>query len=111
MTTEYVKFSAPEKIYGQKNMLRSELESLEVVKRIRNFKKLRKEDLVLRLALKKKIQESLENLKTLDKLLPHSKMAGLRKRKVQEDLEEDEENLTLEQEIEVIRRKLNSLQG
>lgn len=111
MGTEYVRFSVPERVYGDKNLLHSELELLGLVKRIRTYKKLRKEDLILRLALKNKVSESLENLKILDKLLPHSKMVGLLKRRANEEAIEEGENLTLEQEIEAIRRKLNKLQG
>jgi len=107
---EYVKFSVSEKLYGQKHLLHGELESLGIVKRIKAYKKLRNEDLVLRLTLKKKINEILDGLKVLDKILPHSKMAGLKKRKIESEFDAKNENLTLEQEIEVIRRKLRRLQ-
>lgn len=108
---EYVKFSVPEKTYGQKNILHGELEVLSILKRIKLYKKLRREELVLRLSFKKKVGDVLENLKVLDKQLPHSKMAGLKKKVAKEDIEENNENLTLEQEIESIRMKLEKLQG
>ena len=110
MTTEYIKFSVPERIYGDKNLLHSELELLGIIKRITNYKKLRKDDLILRLTLKKKIEDILENLKLLDKLLPHSKMAGLLKQRAGEEAIEEGEKLTLEQEIEAIRRRLEKLE-
>ena len=110
--TEYVRFSPQESIYGEKSILHSELLLLRIVKIVRNYKRLRKEDLVLRFALKKKIEEILEGLKLLDKVLPHDKLPELNKKKPKsgkEEEKEDMEGLSLEQELEVIRRKLERL--
>jgi len=109
---EYVRFLGPESIYGQKHLLHGELGLLEIVKRIRNYSKLRQEELVLRVALKKRFDEALENLELLDKLLPHDKLSGLMKRKSRPEgeLAEEKENLSLEQELEVIRRRLEKLE-
>ena len=111
MTTEYIKFSVPERIYGDKNLLHSELELLGIIKRIRNYKKLRKDDLILKLTLKKKIEEFLDNLQLLDRLLPQDKLPGLDRKKREEELMEMKGELSLEQEIEVIRRRLEKLQN
>ena len=109
--TEYVRFSDPERIFGEKYILYGELGILNMLKRLKNYKKFRSEELILRLTLKKKIDDAQENLRVLDKLLPHHKMEGLRKREMKEDLIEENEALTLEQEIEAIRRKLERLQS
>ncbi len=109
--TEYVRFSDPERIYGEKYLLHGELGVLNILKRLKNYKKLRGEELILRLTLKKKMDDATENLKLLDKLLPHHKMEGLKKKQIKEDLIEENESLTLEQEIEAIRRKLERLQS
>jgi len=110
--TEFVRFVRPEAVYGEKNILHSELGLLSVVKKIRAYKKLRAEELILRIALKKKFDESLECLQILDKLLPHDKLAGLERRreKAKEEKGLEKENLSLEQELESIRRKIEGLQ-
>jgi len=43
--TEFVRFVRPEAVYGEKNILHSELGLLNVVKKIRAYKKLRAEEL------------------------------------------------------------------
>lgn len=114
MSVEYVRFRGGESIYGEKNLLGVELGTLSFVKRLRNYKKLRQDELVFKILLKKKFDEVIEQLNVLDKLLPHSKMAGLiKKPKPRSEFEgmsaEDKAALTLEQEIEAIRRKLERL--
>jgi len=111
--TEYVKFSAPESVYGQKYLLHSELDLLGMAKIMINYKKLRTEELVYRVALKSKIDEVLESLKVLDKLLPHDKMPGLTKKKHPEveGMGIDKGSLSLDQEVEMIRRRLMKLES
>lgn len=112
MATEYVKLSSLESIYGQKQVLHTELELLGIVKRIMAFQKLRQEELILKIALKKEFDDTMENLKLLDKLLPHTKMTGLIKKEfISEEIEEERGVLTLEQEIEQIKRRLEKLHG
>ncbi len=108
--TEYVRFTGRESLYGEKNLLNVELGMLGFVRKLRLYEKMRQEELLLKIVLKKKIDEVEEQLNIFDKLLPHSKMAGLVKRpKVKEISPEEQEALTLEQEIETIRRRLESL--
>jgi hypothetical protein len=112
--TEYVRISGAENLYGQKNILHGELDVLNLVKRIRNYKTLRKEELVLRLALKKRIGEVVEDLKVLSKLLPHAHIPELDRKlnkKSKEELADEKLGLTLEQELEQIRRRLVKLDG
>ena len=110
MSSEYVRFFGREALYGEKHLLTVELGILGFIKRLRNYKKLRQEELILKIALKKKIDEVGEQLDVFDKLLPHSKMAGLiKKPATREDSFNDKEALTLEQEVEKIRRKLELL--
>ncbi len=115
MSQEYVRFFSRESLYGEKNLLRAELGILGFVKRLRAYKKLRRDELALKLVLKSKIMEVEEQLEILDKMLPHSKMAGLIKEKKRHMDEikgmtaEDKQAFTLEQEVERIRRKLEML--
>ena len=105
---EYVRFNPQENLYGQRNFLNSELDLLSIVKKLRNFKKLRADEQVLRLTLKKKMEEVIETLEVLDKLLPPGHFRML---KEQSGMKEKDETLTLDQEIEMIRRKLEKLRG
>ncbi len=111
--TEYVRFFATESLYAQKHLLHSQLELLNIIKKLRNYEKLRQEDFVLKVAVKSKIDGVLESLNLLDKLLPHDKLAGLgivkREPKSKEKTKEDKENISLEQELEIIRRRLEKL--
>lgn len=109
---EYVRFLGPESLYWYKHFLHSELEILDIVKRIKNYQRLRREEHILRIALKKKINESIEALNILDKLLPHARFHGLmKKNKAEEEIIEDKEALSLDQELEQIRNKIERLQA
>jgi len=113
---EYVKFSGVERFYGQNNLLYSEMGILNIIKRILALKKLRREELMLKIFLKKKIGEVVEGMQILDKLLPHVhfKFKPYEKKKsrdeVEEAVEELDENLRLEQELEQIKMKLARLE-
>ncbi len=104
---EYVRFNPQESLYGQRNFLNSELDILNLVKVVRNFKKLRSDEHVLRATLKNKMNELIETLNMLDKLLPPGHFRLHREESA--GLKEKEETLTLDQEIEMIRRKLEKL--
>ena len=106
--TEYVKFNPQESLYGQRNFLNSELDLLSLIKKVKNFKKLRADEQVLKLTLKKKMEEVIETLEILDKLLPPGHFRRL-KEKI--GVKEKDETLTLDQEIEMIRRKLEKLRS
>ena len=109
--TEYVRFSGAESIYGQKGILHSELDILNSLKRMNRFEKLRSDEFVLKFAFKTKLDELLAGLEELDKLLPHHKMHGLfKEEKLKEEAEKKNEDLTIEQELENIRRKLEKLE-
>ncbi len=108
---EYVKFSGSESLYGQKRFLHSELDILSLLKRIKNFKSLRKQELALRIALKNKVGEAFEGLQILEKLLPHARLPKSEsQRDSRENAEEKSKILTLDQEVEMIRRKLEGLE-
>ena len=107
MGAEYVRLSYPERIYGQKNFLQGQLEILDLAKSMQEYKRLRKEDLVLKITLKTLVHEVKDLVGKFDRYLPHVKF----KAKPKEKGEEKEEwvDLTLEEEIERVRRKLEKL--
>lgn len=111
MGYEYVRFSGTEKYFGQKNFLQSQLEVLNLIKSLSSYRKLRDEELLLKISLKNKIESCMEEINKLDKLLPKSSYLPHEiKRKVIKEEEIKEEDRTIEQEIVAVREKLRKLQ-
>ncbi|MEK6934203.1 MAG: hypothetical protein AABW75_04995 [Nanoarchaeota archaeon] len=108
MSFEYIKLSHPEIIYGKRNLLQSQVELLQTLQRYKTYHQLRKEELLLKVALKTKVEEALSSLASLSKIIPKTHYA-----------EEDsdildifsfrEDKKDLEREIETIRNKLAQL--
>lgn len=121
MSSEFIKIQDQARKYGEKNLLISQLSTINLHQRVKEFKKLRKEELVLKLSLKKRIDEADESLSHLLKLLPKTKLLEPtpeepeeRPARPTEKLsfqapEEQEIPSSLEKEIGQIRRKLANL--
>ena len=108
MSYEYVRLSKPEVFYGEKNMLQSQIELLNITKRFREYQKLRREELIFKIALKNKFEEARNTLLAFNKMLP--KTPNIKKLKEEKEYALfDKKKLTLEQEIEKIRSKLEKL--
>ena len=71
--SEYIRISSPELVYGETNLLQSEISLLTMVQQYKEYETLRKEELLLKIELKKKISEVKEALSMLAKALPESK--------------------------------------
>jgi len=132
--TEYVKLKAPEMSYGEANLLQSQLSLINLLKQYQNYEELRKEEIFLKIELKKKIGEASEFLNNLSKVLPESKLLEEQKKKEEmkkeitekvervvqqatkkeseypKKTEKKEPELSLDQELEAIRKKLERLQ-
>ena len=106
-TSEYIQLRQPEMVYGQKNLLESQLGMLSVSKRFKEYQKLRRDDLVLRIALKNKIEETAKLLDELDKMLPKTKPSY--QKPIIPGLALKKGKTSLEQEIDFIRAKLAKL--
>jgi hypothetical protein len=104
MNPEYIRFTNNEKIEIEKHMLKSQLLLLDSLKRYKIYRKLRTEELLLKISLKTKIDHLVNDLKFIDRSLPKPtiKPKGI-------DLVEEEKKLSLEQEIDYIKRKLENL--
>jgi hypothetical protein len=74
MNPEYVRISPQERIYGDKSLLLSQLSLINMIKRYKEYKAVRKEELLLKIELKKKFEETKVLLETLDRILPRVKM-------------------------------------
>tara|TARA_Y100000310_G_scaffold345322_1_gene463776 strand:- start:6132 stop:6434 length:303 start_codon:yes stop_codon:yes gene_type:complete len=97
---EYVRLSTSEQSQGEKGLLVSQLQLITMIKHLKKFKKIRKEELTLKVKLKSKIGETLSKMKSLNKALPKS--PNLEK--------ESPESQSLENELSIIKQKLNKLQ-
>ncbi|MBU0760622.1 MAG: hypothetical protein KJ600_03470 [Nanoarchaeota archaeon] len=107
MKSEFVKLSSSEKFYGAKHLLQSQLELLNLVQSFRDYKTLRNEELVLKVALKSKVEGTLELIAKLEKVLPKTEY-GTRE-KVVKGGKKKEKKLSLKEEIERVREKLEKL--
>ena len=102
MNSEYIRLNYGEQVFAQKNMLNSQLELLNGIKRLQAYRNLREKEFKLKIELKSKIGMLLDDLKTLEKNLPE----------VEDSFEygkKENRKESLEQEIEEIRRKLERL--
>ena len=73
MSIEFVRLTSPELVYGETNLLQSEMNLLTMLKQYQEYEFLRKEELFLKVELKKKVGELKEHLNILAKLLPESR--------------------------------------
>jgi len=137
MAYEYIQLSASELDYGEKSLLNAELELLGAMKLSDSYHELRKQEINLKLQLKKKVGELKQNFAELEKCLPdireeehkekktfeylHSKKINpmeeplvsaaknIQVKEVEESTAEKDAKRSLEQEIEEIQRKLRAL--
>ena len=69
---EFVRLSHPERIYGEKKLLESQISLLTISKIMKEFDANRKEEIMLKISLKKTLSELKEALTDLEHLLPKS---------------------------------------
>lgn len=101
--SEYVRLSSTEKIFGTKALLHAQLETLNTLKHLKEYKKLRNEEFLLKVQLKSQITESLALLKEFEKKLPKTSFVHKTKKK-------DEKTAKMESELAQIKEKLVRLQ-
>lgn len=113
MSSEYVFLSSVENQFGQKHLLHSQLELLDSVKRLQIYKNLREQELMLKLQLKVKLQQTIALFEKLDKLLPVSRyQETLEERRARLDMNKKENHeYSLEMEIAAVQRKISTLQS
>lgn len=81
MSAEYVKITPTEMRFGETNLLQMQFNLLTMLKQYQEYIALRKEELFLKIELKKKLGEAKEFLDTLSKSLPESKFIEEQKKK------------------------------
>ncbi len=110
MNSEYVRLSGAERYYGKKNFLQSELSLLNVLKRQKEYQRLRKEEIALKIQLKKSIDDTQDALKILDAVMPKLVINHRDKNASKEELRELEaEEVVIEREIDNIKKRLSQL--
>jgi len=118
MSQEYVRLSIPENTYGQKHLLYAQMELLNSLKHFEEYKKLRKTELLAKIELKRKLEILSAHLKELDKILPESQIKIKSEKplpfdfpEAKKDSEAVRKSMSLDAELEAIKRKLNHLQN
>lgn len=117
MNSEYLKLTVPEINYGEKNLLQTQLGIINITKRFKEYEKLRKEELLLKIHLKSKIEELNNSLSFFDKLLPKVQIPKEKEIKTdplfpeqeKEEKEEMHKRLSMDQELEEIKRRLANI--
>ena len=110
MSYEYVKFSVPEVMYSRKNLLQSQIGLLNLAKSCEEYRKLRKDELALKIVLKTKLDELKNSLGILNSLLPKIKIGSQSFLENSREIEATrKKRLSLEQEIDLIKKKLATL--
>jgi len=109
MSSEFVRLSHSERIYGQKHFIQSQLEFLNLIKNFRTYKQLRNEEFALKVSLKASIGEAFDLIEKLDSKLPKTDfkmprgVKSIDKRKKKE--------MSIQEEMDVLKGKLASLQS
>ena len=111
MKSEYVKISSPEKRYGEKHLLSAQLELLDLIQRFGKYKNLRNEELVLKVTLKNKIEETVNLIEKLERLLPRASYQAPTPEEKEKERKKKERKLSLQEEIEKVKEKLMKIRG
>ena len=106
MELEYIGIDSSKQIYGKKNALYCQMEILTILKKIKTYKKLRKEEFAIKRILKRKIGELRNILKNLNKVLPETKKDKFRATRIQSYPKKRKD---LESEIEEKKIKISKL--
>ena len=101
---EYLKLDPSEQQYGKKHLLESEMSLLNVLKRSREFNKLRKVEVELKGLFKRKMDDISNDLLELDKILPKMQIERVVEKHTKDNSRKKRDEL--EVEIEEIKQKL-----
>lgn len=107
--SEFVRLSSTEQGYGQKHLLNTQLELLRLMESFHAYKELRGEELVLKVTLKNKIEETLNLIDKLERVLPKAHYRSSTPEDKQRDRKKRERKLSLQEEIDRVREKLGKL--
>ena len=112
----HVKLEYKEAIQSKRNILSAEMNLLKNIKSIKRYKLLRREEILLKTELSKKIKSIITKIKKIQISLPKPKIPGILKKdeetreykiKKQESSEDD----SIEAQLQEIQEKLRSIGG
>lgn len=114
----HVKVDYDEALESKKSLLSLEIDLLRIIKSIRTYKQIRSKELKEKVKLSKKIKESLADLRKLHRIFPKIKIPQTQiNKKVEKETPEEKKkrkraekyDITIEQELQDIQKKLSSL--
>ena len=108
MESEYVSFTDVERRFIEENYLNVHLEFLGMIKKLKAYSLLRREELLLKIKLKAKFEEIFTKIELFEKCLPKIRSRGINEERVEKKTSED---FNLEREIEEVRWKLERLKA
>lgn len=104
----HIQLEYNESIAAKKNILNSEISLINALKRMQNFKDLRKKEIAKKIELKSKINDILSSINFIKKNLPKTKIPEI-EMEIEEDIEGDLKSNSLESELRLIQKKLANL--
>jgi hypothetical protein len=114
----HVKVDYNEALESKKSLLSLEMDLLRIIKSIRAYKQIRSKELKEKVKLSKKIKESLADLRKIHRIFPKIKIPQTQvNKKVEKESPEEKKkrkraekyDITIEQELQEIQKKLSSL--
>ena len=106
----HVRVEYEEAIESRKQFLESQLNILEILKRLKKYKLLRKRELILKTKLKQSFSSLHSEINQLQNHLPKSESEGKLRIKKIKAKQETEKDKNLESQLQEIREKLARLQ-
>lgn len=102
---EYVKLSDSEINFGTKNLLESQLGFATLLSQIKKYHALRRKELLLKIELRRRLEDAKETIRSLERILPKTEDE---KPKYERTI--SSKKPSLEEEIEIIKKRLEELQ-
>jgi len=110
METRYLRISYEDSISGKKQLLSTQLNLLNTVKRVHNYTSLRKSELTKKRKLQTALRELRTKIKSFMSTLPKEELSTKEIRKKLQKKKEKKEDLNLQEQLQEIREKLEKLQ-
>ena len=109
MENLHIKLDVGEAVNSKRNILSSEINFINILKKMQNYKELRKRELVRKIELKSLIRETSEQMKKFKEEMPKAKIPEIEGSIQGTFLLEKTKKLKLEDELKEIREKLARL--
>ncbi len=104
----YIRFEYEEALSGKKEVLASQISLLQLIKKTKNYRKLRKQELILKTKLKRELNRLNTEIKNLREIFPEE--AEKVKNKVRKKRVEERRIKDIEAQLKEISEKLAKLQ-